>query len=287
MRWPGRLGAAPSAGSGRRGGCAADKGHRAGAVQGHGAGLRPLREPGLAGTQRHRYDRGRTGLGPRFRYARLVGLPTQRGRERRVRKLPGQLHEGKRRRRPTHNRPAPADQQLRAALPLVLVRGTARRGLPAASVVQRGVGRRPRACSTAGVPAPCDPQTQSLIVDDVPHYGGDRLIWHYDVHLLAQSFIPAQWQDFVDRASRKAYAQLVLKLSSALPHAIKRAILNRPARHWQRAREPVAVYLKAGRLRQGWIDFASISSPANRLRFARELAFPPIGLHARQICAVA
>jgi Uncharacterised nucleotidyltransferase len=41
------------------------------------------------------------------------------------------------------------------------------------------------------------------IVDDVAYYGGDRLIWHYDVHLLAQSFTPSQWQGFVDRAVAK------------------------------------------------------------------------------------
>ena len=39
--------------------------------------------------------------------------------------------------------------------------------------------------------------------------------------------------------------------------------------------EPAAVYLKAGRLRQSWIDFSSIPSAADRLRFARELVFPP------------
>ena len=112
------------------------------------------------------------------------------------------------------------------------------------------------------------------IVDEVAHYGGDRLIWHYDVHLLAQSLTSAQWQDFVDSAVAKglcAISLAALERSAACygtryPDDIRRALA--------RTGELVAVYLKAGRLRQGWIDFSAIPSLADRLRFARELLFP-------------
>ncbi len=113
------------------------------------------------------------------------------------------------------------------------------------------------------------------IVDHVPYYGGDRLIWRYDIHLLAASLVPAQWQDFVDRATSKGLCATSLE-------ALERAATCFRTRYPDIAREalaktgePVAVYLKAGRLRQSWIDFSSIPSAADRLRFVRELVFPP------------
>ena len=39
--------------------------------------------------------------------------------------------------------------------------------------------------------------------------------------------------------------------------------------------EPVATYFDAGALRQTWIDFLAIGATADRLRFGRELFFPP------------
>jgi hypothetical protein len=112
------------------------------------------------------------------------------------------------------------------------------------------------------------------IVDEVAHYGGDRLIWHYDVHLLAQSLTSRQWQDFVDSAVAKglcAISLVALERSAACygmryPDDIRRALV--------RTGELVAAYLKAGRLRQGWIDVSAIPSLADRIRFARELLFP-------------
>lgn len=112
-------------------------------------------------------------------------------------------------------------------------------------------------------------------VDHVPHYGGNRLIWHYDVHLLAQSFTSAQWQSFVDQAvtkglcatSHEALQRAATRYETRFPDVVLRTLA--------RTGEPAAVYLKAGRLRQSWIDFSSIPSAADRLRFARELVFPP------------
>ena len=114
------------------------------------------------------------------------------------------------------------------------------------------------------------------MVDNVAHYGGDRLIWHYDVHLLAQSFIPAQWQNFVDWAVTKGLCATSLQglqraakcYGTRYPDVVLQALAK--------TREPVSVYLKAGRLRQGWINFSAISGLANRLQFAREFAFPPM-----------
>ena len=111
-------------------------------------------------------------------------------------------------------------------------------------------------------------------VEDVAHYGGDRLIWHYDLHLLAESFTSAQWQDFVDRAvtkglcaiSHEALERAATCFRTRYPDIVGEALVK--------TLEPVAIYLKAGRLRQSWIDFSSLPRTADRLRFARELVVP-------------
>ena len=112
------------------------------------------------------------------------------------------------------------------------------------------------------------------IVNGVTYYGGDRLIWHYDVHLLAQSFTRNQWQDFVDRAAAKGLCAISLEgleratacYNTQCPDFVRQALAK--------TGEPVATYLKAGRLRQSWIDFSAIPSFTNRVRFVRELVFP-------------
>jgi hypothetical protein len=113
------------------------------------------------------------------------------------------------------------------------------------------------------------------IVDDVPYYGGDRLIWHYDVHLLAQSFVPAQWQDFVALAGTKGLGATSLEALERAATCYKTRYPDVALRALAKKREPIAIYLKAGRLRQSWIDFVSISGLANRLQLAREITFPP------------
>ncbi len=40
-------------------------------------------------------------------------------------------------------------------------------------------------------------------VSGEPHTGGDRLIWLYDLHLLAESFGEHDWQSFIARADAK------------------------------------------------------------------------------------
>ena len=113
------------------------------------------------------------------------------------------------------------------------------------------------------------------IVDGVAYYGGDRLIWYYDVHLLAQSFTAHQWQDFIGQASAKGLCAISLEgLERAAACYNTQTPDLCPAGPRQKQDEPVAAYLKAGRLRQSWIDFLSIPNFVNRLQFVRELVFP-------------
>jgi hypothetical protein len=111
-------------------------------------------------------------------------------------------------------------------------------------------------------------------VEGEAYYGGNRLIWLYDIHLLGRSFISSQWQDFVASATDKGLCATSLAgLESAAacfftpyPDEVRRAL--------SKTGEPVAAYLHATRLRQSWIDLVALNGATERLRFLRELVFP-------------
>ena len=112
-------------------------------------------------------------------------------------------------------------------------------------------------------------------VEGVTYYGGNRLIWLYDIHLLAQSFTPFQWHDFAGSATEKGLCATSLDgIDRAAEHFFTRCPDD--VRHsLSKTGEPAAVYLDAGRLRQRWIDFLTINGTVERLRYARERVLPP------------
>ncbi len=114
-------------------------------------------------------------------------------------------------------------------------------------------------------------------VDGVAHYSGDRLIWLYDIHLLAQALSPSQWTEFLTRAEQKGLRAVCLEgieqtqrcFATAVPAEVIEA-LARPG-----PVERPAVYLDAGHLRRRWMNLCAHDDLAARLRYVRELAFPP------------
>jgi hypothetical protein len=116
-----------------------------------------------------------------------------------------------------------------------------------------------------------------MYVDGVAHYGGDRLIWVYDVHLLAQTFSLGDWDEFLRLAEAKGLRAVCLEgmerasacFGTEYPDDVL-AALGRAGRV-----EAPAVYLNAGKTRQQWLDFRAITGTGAKLRFLRELVFPP------------
>ena len=114
-------------------------------------------------------------------------------------------------------------------------------------------------------------------VNGVAHYSGDRLIWLYDIHLLTRSFTSADWKELLSLTRQKGLSSVVLEglerahlcFHTRIPESVV-AALEEPG-----AGERVAMYLSASKLRQLWMNFSSIDSAANQLRFMRELVFPP------------
>ena len=114
-------------------------------------------------------------------------------------------------------------------------------------------------------------------VDGVAHYGGDRLIWLYDIHLLAKSFTGAQWDEFLRLAESKGLRAVCLEGMERARACFRTEYPERVLAALARTgnAEPAALYLNGGRLRQQQMDFLAISGTRNKLRFLRESVFPP------------
>ena len=113
-------------------------------------------------------------------------------------------------------------------------------------------------------------------VDGAPQYEGDRLIWLYDLHLLASCLSADEWNQFTRLAAQKGLRAVCLdgiaatsaRYHTSFPAAVLSALgSGGPV-------EPVAVYLDGSKLRQQWMDFLALRGWADRLRFIRELFFP-------------
>ncbi len=113
-------------------------------------------------------------------------------------------------------------------------------------------------------------------VSEMPHCTADRLIWLYDIHLLASQLTLAEWEDFNRLATGKGLRAVCLEgmqharecFDTRYPAAMLTSLAAKgPA-------EPAARYLDASRLRRLWMDFVALGSIASQIGFARETLFP-------------
>ena len=112
-------------------------------------------------------------------------------------------------------------------------------------------------------------------VDGLPYYGGDRLIWLYDIDLLARSLTSEQWKSLVRAATEKGLCETTRDALQRAEHYFHVRCPEEVRNALSKTGEPVAIYLDAGAIRQAWIDLLAIGGTADRLRFVRELLFPP------------
>ena len=113
-------------------------------------------------------------------------------------------------------------------------------------------------------------------VGGVRHYGGDRFIWVYDIHLLSGTLSAEQWSELLLLADAKGlrsicrdgFQQACRRFHTPVPRYVLETLSRKGAL------EPVADYLGSGALRQQWMDFRAIPGPNLRLRFIGEVLFP-------------
>jgi len=110
---------------------------------------------------------------------------------------------------------------------------------------------------------------------DREHFG-DRLIWLYDIHLLAQGLDKAGWQELAERATAKGLRavcrEALLRTSELLATDIPAGALETLGGG---SEEIPAGYLAGGRLRWLLTDLRALPGLPGRLRLLAEHAFPP------------
>jgi len=105
---------------------------------------------------------------------------------------------------------------------------------------------------------------------------GDRLIWLYDLHLLAEGLDEAGWTELCARAAASGIRAVCLD-GLRLASALLRTRIPAPAAASLEsgAGEITAAYLSGGRLRWLETDLRALPDWSDRLRLLREHAFPP------------
>jgi hypothetical protein len=110
----------------------------------------------------------------------------------------------------------------------------------------------------------------------VAHYSGNRLIWLYDIHLLARRLDLGQWDTFVRTARAKGLGTVCLDGFEAAASCFNTSIPETARVELARCPEnrKVAAYFKRGSAYQQLTDFRAISGIYNKLRFISQTIFP-------------
>ena len=112
--------------------------------------------------------------------------------------------------------------------------------------------------------------TSPFFFNGFAHYGGDRLIWVHDMHLLAEALTAAEWNGFCALARSKRIARVCLDglrmthglLGTVIPAAVTEALAAAPAN------EPASSYLlHSGQLMRSWRDFLAIRGGRSKLAY--------------------
>ncbi|CAJ0888623.1 hypothetical protein AMST5_03893 [freshwater sediment metagenome] len=108
------------------------------------------------------------------------------------------------------------------------------------------------------------------------HYGGDRLIWLYDIFLLAVKFDAKLYREFVTRAIEKGLARVCLEGLEDARACFKADI---PAQVLQELREAgdgaASHYLASSVLRQYFLNFMAAGGVQGKSKFVFQMFFPP------------
>jgi len=116
----------------------------------------------------------------------------------------------------------------------------------------------------------------SLISPHPTLWQSNRLIWLYDIHLLAGHFTPADWAIYADTAIRLGLSSICLdgllitqrRFSTVIPEGIMDALRSGASTDWL---TPGLLASKAGNLYAG---FRALPDWRSRMRLLRESLFP-------------
>lgn len=110
-------------------------------------------------------------------------------------------------------------------------------------------------------------------VDGMPLHDENRLIWVYDIHLLAARMAPSDWDQLRQFATRK---HLLAVCADGLAAAARSLGTQAPAlAPAGPSRELPWRYLRAGAWQQRWLDLRALPGARARVRWIHETLFPP------------
>ena len=142
--------------------------------------------------------------------------------------------------------------------------------LPGISAAARGLG-------------PVDRMLHACVHRRLDPELADRLIWTYDIHLLARSFSTKDWELLVELTRAKGLSEICLgnlwlaqeKLATPCPEPVLRRLAEARG-------EPPVAYLRADPLRREFIDFKARPGIAAKLRYLRLTCFPSVAFMRRE-----
>jgi hypothetical protein len=116
--------------------------------------------------------------------------------------------------------------------------------------------------------------TSPYFVDGRQYFGGDRLIWLYDIHLLGEAMPSSEWARFTALASERGVAGVCLDglltaqrfLSSKLPEDEIAKLRRSPSAS--------LAYLSSRQFGRAWEDLKAMPGMRAKLGFARSRTFP-------------
>lgn len=112
------------------------------------------------------------------------------------------------------------------------------------------------------------------------YYGGDRLIWLYDMHLLVPHLTPEDWLRFIDRCRRDDTGDLCLEalentadlLGSAVPSDVLASLITLP-----KTGSASGHLLRGSPIRRFLSDLVHVPGLTGKLGLIRMLVLPPEG----------
>ena len=116
----------------------------------------------------------------------------------------------------------------------------------------------------------------AYITNDIEYYGGDRLIWLFDIHLLLGELRPSQYDTFLELTERKGLGGVCLEgiehasahFESLVPEKVREELCR--LKH----RGVATRYLNASVAHQYYLNFLAIEGATNKVCFLTQLFFP-------------
>jgi Uncharacterised nucleotidyltransferase len=113
-------------------------------------------------------------------------------------------------------------------------------------------------------------------VNDQTYQTGARLIWLYDIHLLATMLSEEQWQEVYKHAREKGLGLICVQLLQQVQHSFRTALPE----NWQTcltqgSSHRASHYLRARGASRLWLDFWACRNRQSRAAFIGNLLFPP------------